>query len=694
MNPLGFLERLTQWLAHTSWEAAWIVLAILLVRFCFRKSLPASWRYALWLLVVARLLLPALPQMPLRTKGFAMERGVTPVWAERWVASALDTDAVTPPAALPLPQMQSARAQILTVSMKQGLALLWLLGATGFGAVALLQVRRFGRAVRRAPECENAAVLACAQAAAEQMGTLQRVRQRMRILETPHVSAPAMMGLLRPVLLLPEGLPQRFSPEELRMVFLHEFAHLRRKDLWLNPLLLGLQIVHWFNPVLWFAFRQMRQDRELACDALVLEQDRIGLKRLYGETLLRLLEDFSPRPGTILPSVSMMESNRHLKERLTRIMQATAGASHAWKLGLALFLALGITTLTRSAISSEKTANEPQQTPPANVLSGTAAVQPQSSPSPGENTPAKPPVKPIQERVRERFKQDRQTYTPEQLKEIEELYQTANKQWQSPEAKAALKVLIEKYPKANRTGCAILYLGQMTSGPDREAYLKEAIQNHSDCFYGDGVQVGAYARLHLADIYLKSGKTAEGKVLLEQIRKDYPDAVAHDGRPVAVSIERMLNPPVITPQQTKNVERAKERFAKDRKTYTPEQFKELESLYQMANKELGSPGAKDVLKLVIEKYPQSNRAGCALMYLAQRSQGQEQESYLKAAIENHSDCFYGDGVQVGAYARFYLAGYYLKSGKTDEAKALQEQIRKDYPDAINHDGKPLMSQSN
>jgi len=241
MNPLGFLERFTQWLAHTSWEAAWIVLAILLVRFCFRKSLPAYWRYALWLLVVARLLLPGLPQMPLRTPGFAIERGVTPVWAERWVASALETDSVAQPDALPLPQMQPAHAKTFSVSMKQGLALLWLLGATGFGSVAFLQVRRFSRAVRRAPVCEDAAVLACAQAAAEQMGTPQQVRQRIRILETPHVSTPAMMGLLRPVLLLPEGLSQRFAPEELRMVFLHEFAHLRRKDLWLNPLLLGLQ---------------------------------------------------------------------------------------------------------------------------------------------------------------------------------------------------------------------------------------------------------------------------------------------------------------------------------------------------------------------------------------------------------------------------------------------------------------------
>jgi hypothetical protein len=194
---------------------------------------------------------------------------------------------------------------------------------------------------------------------------------------------------------------------------------------------------------------------------------------------------------------------KHLKERLTRIMQATTGASRAWKLGVSLFWALGATTLTRSTVSSEEIDQGTQPAHSANVLSGAAAIHPHSSPSPDKNTPANLPIKTIKERVRERFEQDRQTYTPEQLKEIEALYQTANKQWQSPEAKSALKVLIEKYPKANRTGCAILYLGQMTSGQEQENYLKKAIEKYGNCFYGNGVQVGAYARLYLADYYLK-----------------------------------------------------------------------------------------------------------------------------------------------------------------------------------------------
>jgi tetratricopeptide (TPR) repeat protein len=105
----------------------------------------------------------------------------------------------------------------------------------------------------------------------------------------------------------------------------------------------------------------------------------------------------------------------------------------------------------------------------------------------------------------------------------------ANKQWQSEEAQESLKTLVEKYKKANRTGCAILYLGQMSQGDEQIAYLKQAIKDHSDCFYGDGAQVGALARLFLARAYLNSGNDKKAKPLFEEIRKNYPDAIDHNG---------------------------------------------------------------------------------------------------------------------------------------------------------------------
>jgi tetratricopeptide (TPR) repeat protein len=132
--------------------------------------------------------------------------------------------------------------------------------------------------------------------------------------------------------------------------------------------------------------------------------------------------------------------------------------------------------------------------------------------------------------IRQRTEQDRRTYSDEQLREIEVLYQSANKDLRSPEAKMALKSLIEKYPKANRTGCAVQYMGQMSSGEERERYLKLAIKDFGDCFYGSGVQVGAYARYYLGFHYKETGRVKEAEALFDEIKENYPEAVTHKGK--------------------------------------------------------------------------------------------------------------------------------------------------------------------
>ena len=128
------------------------------------------------------------------------------------------------------------------------------------------------------------------------------------------------------------------------------------------------------------------------------------------------------------------------------------------------------------------------------------------------------------------MRQDREKYTQQQIKEAEELYQVANKNWRSPEAKTALEQPISKFPDLDRTGCAVLYLGQTTDGPDKEQLLKDAIEKHADCFYGNGVQVGAYGRYLLGWYYKDKGEKDKAAALFDEIRKNYPTAIDHGGR--------------------------------------------------------------------------------------------------------------------------------------------------------------------
>ena len=147
--------------------------------------------------------------------------------------------------------------------------------------------------------------------------------------------------------------------------------------------------------------------------------------------------------------------------------------------------------------------------------------------------------------LREKFEQamaaDQAKYSKDQLREAEQLYQVANQKWGSPEAEVSLKTLIQKYPDINRTGCAVLYVAQKSKGEARASYFRECIEKYNDCFYGDGVQVGVYARFLWALDYRREGDTGKADALIEEIRSKYPLAVDHSGNPLLDGLKPAAN---------------------------------------------------------------------------------------------------------------------------------------------------------
>ena len=141
----------------------------------------------------------------------------------------------------------------------------------------------------------------------------------------------------------------------------------------------------------------------------------------------------------------------------------------------------------------------------------------------------------LREKVKQRYDKDVAEYGKGAMREIERLYRAFSKSGDT----ATLDELLKRYPKACRTGCAVMYAGQRAEGDERTKWFKKAIADHGDCYYGNGTCVGAYARLYLASIYEKQGKTSEAQKLKDEIRTQFPDAVTHKGRPMKDSFDSM-----------------------------------------------------------------------------------------------------------------------------------------------------------
>jgi len=136
------------------------------------------------------------------------------------------------------------------------------------------------------------------------------------------ITAPSLFGILPPRILLPPAAIQ-LDDKDLAYVIMHELAHYKRKDIPVNYLLLILQTVHWFNLVIWYCFRRIRQDMELASDESVLSVLNNTEYKDYGRALLAVLKDVvPPKPKPAPELLSMADGKKNIEYRLKKIIKA------------------------------------------------------------------------------------------------------------------------------------------------------------------------------------------------------------------------------------------------------------------------------------------------------------------------------------------------------------------------------------
>lgn len=141
---------------------------------------------------------------------------------------------------------------------------------------------------------------------------------------------PALIGLLRPRIVLPADFDTRYDAEERALMLAHERAHLRRGDPWANLVATALRIAFWFHPLVHLAAVRFRDDQELACDQRVIASAPQARRR-YGEAMLKTLVAAQPVPlgchwGLTHP---MKERLMHLQASPPRRFARAAGIAIA-----------------------------------------------------------------------------------------------------------------------------------------------------------------------------------------------------------------------------------------------------------------------------------------------------------------------------------------------------------------------------
>jgi beta-lactamase regulating signal transducer with metallopeptidase domain len=133
------------------------------------------------------------------------------------------------------------------------------------------------------------------------------------VLSSPALLEPGVIGIRRPVLLVPEGIAERLSPAELRAVIDHELCHIRRRDNLTGAVHMLVEALFWFHPLVWWLGARLIAERERACDEAVV---RASDPRTYAEAILKICRLYLRQP---LPCAAGV-SGANLKRRMLRIM--------------------------------------------------------------------------------------------------------------------------------------------------------------------------------------------------------------------------------------------------------------------------------------------------------------------------------------------------------------------------------------
>ena len=312
-----------------------IIGILLTARRIFKNNLSSRMQYNLWFLLLGLL---AVPFMPFRLTGFPQ--------IFSWLGSLRSS-----PASGTRTAMGEAVGMKLTgnadwmndfaLSVNSGTSSIagyllfgiWIAGIFAMMIFVIKSLLRLRTLKKSALPLQNPEVRRLYRRCMEEM----RIHRNISVYSTAFLKSPIIAGLLKPCIYLPihlisdytlshcsnsegvciTGYPDGCSESDLRYMLLHELQHYKHKDA-VGSFLMNLAgVIYWFNPLVWYAMKEMRNDREIACDTSVLKMLEEDAYEDYGNTLINFAEKVSLTP---FPFAASLGGNmEQMKRRIINI---------------------------------------------------------------------------------------------------------------------------------------------------------------------------------------------------------------------------------------------------------------------------------------------------------------------------------------------------------------------------------------
>lgn len=301
-------------------------LFLLTLRPVTRKLFSPNWQYYIWLAVLFVLVLPVSFSLPHPEPEMLTAGQMPPQPLQEATLPETNTETT------PLPDRLPIRSLPLPQDLPFYAGLVWICGIAWLLCWRLLRYLLFIRTLRK-------------QAVGERF--FPGTPKRLKIRQTDMLDAPLLVGLLHPVLYLP-SIP--LSEKEWQYILLHELTHYKRRDLLYKWAAMLVASVHWFNPLVHIAAKQIDLECEVSCDFLVTNHLSKQGKKEYMNLILNMLDAVTCRPRAL---TTQMASSKHLlKRRFTMIQTKKAPTPLVSFLSVAIAVVLLSTSVLASGVLS------------------------------------------------------------------------------------------------------------------------------------------------------------------------------------------------------------------------------------------------------------------------------------------------------------------------------------------------------